>query len=152
MLSAGQSSWLAHTIAQSQILTAGLSAVHLLGFTLVMGSAVVSNLRMLGAVFSDLPATAITRPASRALVLGACVSVTTGLLMFLPRAVGASRNDFFRAKILLLVVAALFHAIVQSRVATKAVASPGLSRVVGAVGLALWLGLAVAAGAFILIE
>ena len=152
MLSALQSSWTAHTIAQSQMLTAGLSAVHLLGFTLVMGSAVVSNLRMLGAVFLDQPATAITRPASRALLLGACVSVTTGFLLFLPRAVGASRNDFFRVKILLLVAAALFHLVVQRRVAATASAAPGLSRMVGAVGLALWLGLAVAAGAFILIE
>ena len=43
-----RSSWLAHVIAESQWLTAALSSLHLLGFTLVMGSALLSNLRMLG--------------------------------------------------------------------------------------------------------
>ena len=38
MLEALQSSWLARAIGESQMLTASLSAMHLIGFTLVMGS------------------------------------------------------------------------------------------------------------------
>ena len=64
MLSALQSSWLAHAIGESQTLTAALSALHLIGFTLVMGSALVSNLRLLGRLFPERPATAVTRPRS----------------------------------------------------------------------------------------
>ena len=152
MLNALQSSWLAHTVGESQMLTASLSALHLVGFTLVMGSAVVSNLRLLGALFADQPATDITRPARRALLLGACLSATTGSLLFMPRAASAVANDFFRVKVALLAVALLFLAIVQGRVSRRASTEPGQARLMGAIGLALWIGAALAASAFILIE
>ena len=152
MLDALQHSWLAQTIAQSQMLTATLSAAHLLGFTLVMGSAVVSNLRLIGVLFADQPAVHITHPARRALLLGACFSATTGFLLFMPRASSAVVNDFFRAKITLLAVALLLLTTVQDRVARRASAERGAARLVGAIGLALWIGVALAAIAFILLE
>ena len=152
MLSALQSSWLARAVAESQMLTASLSALHLIGFTLVMGSAMVSNLRLVGVLFADQPAAEVTRPARRALLFGVCLSAVTGSLLFMPRAASAMTNDFFRVKIALLVVALLFLVTVQSRVARRASTAPGTARVAGATGLALWFGVALAASAFILIE
>ena len=152
MLDALQHSWLAQTIAESQMLTATLSAAHLLGFTLVMGSAVVSNLRLIGVMFTDQPATQITQPARRALWLGACLSAATGVLLFMPRATGAVDNDFFRVKMTLLVLALLVLTTVQGKVARREAAERGVARVVGAIGLALWIGVALAASAFILLE
>ncbi|MEQ1913160.1 MAG: DUF6644 family protein [Vicinamibacterales bacterium] len=152
MLDALQHSWLAQTIAQSQMLTASLSAAHLLGFTLVMGSAVVSNLRLLGVMFTDQPATHVTQPARRALLLGACLSAATGVLLFMPRATGAVANDFFRVKMTLLLLALLLVTTVQGKVARREAAERGVARLVGAVGLALWVGVALAASAFILLE
>ena len=151
MLDALQHSWLAQTIAESQMLTATLSAAHLLGFTLVMGSAVVSNLRLIGVMFTDQPATQITQPARRALLLGACLSAATGLLLFMPRASAAVANDFFRAKMTLLAVALLLLT-VQGRVVRREAGERGAARFVGAIGLALWIGVALSASAFILLE
>ena len=152
MLNALQHSWLAQTIAESQMLTATLSAAHLLGFTLVMGSAVVSNLRLMGVMFTDQPAILITQPARRALLLGACLSAATGVLLFMPRATGAVDNDFFRVKMTLLVLALLVLTTVQGKVARREASERGVARVVGAMGLALWIGVALAASAFILLE
>ena len=152
VLNALQHSWLAQTIANSQMLTAWLSAVHLLGFTLVMGSAVVSNLRLIGVMFADQPATQITQPARRALLFGACLSTATGVLLFMPRATGAVDNDFFRVKMTLLVLALLMLTTVQGKVARREATERGVARLVGAIGLALWIGVALAAAAFILLE
>ena len=152
MLDALQHYWLAQTIAQSQMLTAALSAAHLLGFTIVMGSAVVSNLRLIGVMFADQPAIQITQPARRALLLGACLSAATGVLLFMPRTSGAVANDFFRVKMTLLALALLVLTTVQGRVARREATERGVARVVGAIGLALWIGVALAASAFILLE
>lgn len=54
-----QTTALAQEIAQSLMLTAALSAAHMLGFTLVTGSALVVNLRLLGALLTERP-----RPSS----------------------------------------------------------------------------------------
>ena len=126
--------------------------MHLLGFTLVMGSALVSNLRLLGRLLPERAATEVTRPAARALVVGLLISGTTGLLLFAPRARGTAANSTFRVKLALIVAAALIHFAVQPRVARRAHEAPGVASVVGALGLALWAGVALAACAFILIE
>lgn len=152
MLDALQSSWLAHTIGESQMLTASLSSLHLLGFTLVMGSALVSNLRLLGRLLPETSATDVTRPAARVLVAGLLLSAVTGALLFAPRAAGAAANDTFRVKLTLLVLAVLVHFGVQARMARRADTARGAARAVGALGIVLWVGVALAGCAFVLIE
>jgi hypothetical protein len=53
---------------------------------------------------------------------------------------------------LLLVAAALFHFTWHRRVARRGAASVRLLQVTGALGLSLWVGLALAGSAFILFE
>jgi len=152
MLDTLQASWLALVIGQSQMLTASMSALHLVGFTLVMGSALVSNLRMVGALFAEQSLKDVTRPTSRALAAGLAISVLTGALLFVPRAAGAAANSTFRIKLTLLVAAVLVHFIVQRRLARRSHVSRGLGRFVGGLGLGLWFGVALAGCAFILLE
>ena len=152
MLEFLQASRLAHVVGESQMLTATLSSLHLLGFTTIMGSALVSNLRMLGVLLPEQPATDITRPTSRALAVGLVLSAITGALLFMPRAQGAAANPTFRLKLTLIVAAALVHFAAQRRYALRADRSRGTARLVGVTGLALWLGVALAACAFILLE
>ena len=147
-----QATRIATTVGGSRYLTAGLSATHLIGFTVIMGSAVVSNLRLVGALFPGRPIPEVAGPAARAIALGLLVSVTTGLLLFAPRASTAADNDIFRVKMLLLASAALFHFTVHRPVAMRAQAAPGTLRLTGALGLALWFGVAVSGCAFILLE
>ena len=132
MLEYLQASRLAHAVGESQMLTATLSSLHLLGFTTIMGSALVSNLRMLGLLLPEQPATDITRPTSRALAAGLVLSALTGALLFMPRAAGAAANPIFRLKLGLILAAALVHFGAQRRFAARADRSQGGARVVGA--------------------
>lgn len=143
---------LAIAIRESLRLTAGLSAAHLVGFTLVTGGALVANLRLLGVLLPGRPAAQITDPAARGIAVGLALSVTTGLLLFGPRASSAAANSTFQLKMGLLVAAAAFHFVVHRQVARHGTASTAVQRMTGAVGLALWTSLALAGCAFILLE
>jgi len=152
VLEALQHSWLAHTVGESQMLTASLSALHLIGFTLVMSSALVSGLRMIGVTLREVSAINVVRPATRTLLIGLTISAVTGSLLFVPRAAGAAANSIFRLKLTLLLGAILMHFIVTRRVARRGAGDTGAQRAAGAVGLALWVGVALAGCAFILLE
>lgn len=142
---------MAIAVRDSLMLTGALSAVHLVGFTLTTGGALVANLNLLGLLFPDRPPLEVTRPASRGIALGLTISALTGVLLFAPRATVASVNGIFQVKMLLLVAAVLFHSLVHQRVARTATSS-SMRRGTGAVGLVLWVGLALAGCAYILLE
>ena len=142
---------MAITVRDSLTLTGALSAVHLVGFTLTTGGALVANLNLLGVLFPGRPPLEVTGPASRGIAVGLTISALTGALLFAPRATVASVNGIFQVKMLLLAAAALFHILVHRRVA-RAATSPSLRRATGAVGLLLWTGLALAGCAYILLE
>jgi len=147
---------LARSIGQSLMLTASLSATHLIGFTMVMGGAVLVNLRLLGAVLASLPLADVAKPVNRAIMVGMSISVVTGFLLFSARATAIVENAAFQLKMLMLVVAATTHFLVQRsllRPASKPVAVESARyRLAGTSGMLLWLGLAVAACWFILFE
>ena len=142
---------MAIAVRDSLMLTGALSAVHLVGFTLTTGGALVANLNLLGLLFPDRPPLEVTRPASRGIALGLTISALTGVLLFAPRATVASVNGIFQMKMLLLVAAVLFHTLVHQRVARVAT-SLSLRRGTGAVGLLLWTSLALAGCAYIVLE
>jgi hypothetical protein len=142
---------LAITVRDSLILTGALSAVHLVGFTLTTGGALVANLNLLGLLFPDRPPIEVSRPATRGIALGLAISALTGVLLFAPRATVASVNGIFQTKMLLLVAAVLFHTLVHQRVSQSAPSS-SVRRGTGAVGLILWTSLALAGCAYILLE
>ena len=143
---------LARTVGESLPMTAWLSAVHIVGFTLVMGAALVANLRMLGVVLPQRAASEIVAPASRLIMLGLAVSIATGALLFSPRAASAAANGTFQLKMLLLLSAAVFQFAVVARLGCGSEVDTRALRIVAVVGLTLWIGLALAACAFILFE
>jgi hypothetical protein len=160
--------WLENThvataVRETLLLNAGLSAVHLIGFTLATGGAFVANLNLLGVLLPERPPIEVTRPASRGIALGVAISVLTGVFLFAPRATAAGVNWIFQLKMGLLLTATLFHLLVHVRVAATprhdhmsgrgAVSwSPFTQRMTALVGLTLWTGLALSGCAFILLE
>jgi hypothetical protein len=143
---------IAHAVANSLPLLAGLSGIHLIGFTLLMGGAIVSNLRLAGVLLPRLPLGDIRRPAENGMVVGLLISVTTGFLLFSARASEASQNSFFQFKMAALVASVMCQFVLQRRL-VPAAGDPGYAaRATGVVGLALWFAVAVAACAFLLLE
>jgi hypothetical protein len=151
------------TVRDSLMLTGALSSVHVIGFTLVTGGALIANLNLLGVLFPGRPPIEVTRPATRGIAVGLGISALTGLLLFAPRAAVASANWIFQLKMALLVTAVLFHVFVHRRVARSprhnhttgqsAMSwSTSTQRATAVVGLLLWTGLALSGCAFILLE
>jgi hypothetical protein len=134
---------LATTVAASAQITAWLSAVHVVGFALVTGSALVANLRGLGVLMPASTLGDVLRPAKRAILLGLAISVATGAPLFAARAAEVAANGTFQLKMSLLAAAVVVQFTPLPESATRLVAG---------VRLALWLGLALAACAFILLE
>ena len=146
-----QSSAFARAVAESRWATAIFSSVHLLGFTVVLGSALLANLRLAGILLPDRPLAEIARPTRRGLAVGMAVSIVTGFMMFAPRAADAARNSTFRLKMLLL-VAAVIHYVATQYTFSEQPPGEGAKRALGATGVLLWVALALAGCAFILFE
>jgi hypothetical protein len=96
---------LATSIGASLPLIAWLSAAHLLGFTLTMGSAAVGNFRLLGIFLPTRPVGEVTHSAALGIAVGLVVSGATGFLLFAWRAEELAANGVFQVKMLLLLTA-----------------------------------------------
>lgn len=152
LFAALESSGFARAIGSSLPITAWLSAFHAIGFTLVMSSGLAWNLRAAGLVLAEVPAPAIARPAARLLVTGLTVSVLTGFALFAPRASSTVANAAFQLKVVLILLAAIAQLLLTARVLSRPMSSAHSLRAIGALGLVLWLSLAVTACWFVLIE
>src|SRR5436190_9384586 len=101
-------STIAMTIRDSTVLTGGLSGVHLIGLTLLVGSVLVSSAALAGVLANDQSIAEVTRATRRASVAGLIISVSSGLLLVSFRLVMSAANRSFQIKMLMLVAAALF--------------------------------------------
>ncbi len=143
---------LARFVGESMWVIATLSAIHLLGFTLVMGGALLLNLRFAGVLLSRSPPGQVARPASRGIAIGLVISIVTGILLASWKATEVISGGIFQIKMLLLMAAALLHFTWQRAQVRNAATAVSRLRLSGVLGLALWLGLALAGCAFILFE
>lgn len=145
-----QGTMIAATVRESVLLTASLSAVHLLGVTLVGGGALAAGLRSGGLLLADRPAAEVTRPAGRLILLGAAIAVTSGLLLFAPRATDAVKNGLFLTKMTLLTVAVACHLLLYG--GDRWSSNLPVFRAARVLGAALWLSVAAFGCAYILLE
>jgi hypothetical protein len=119
--------------------------VHIVGFVVLVGAAVMFDLRLLG-VSRALPASLMARhhlPWARAALL---LVVPSGFLMFIAHATEFAGNPAFRLKLILLVAAGL-NALFFHRGAFRAVsgwesdsAVPFTARMAAVASLVLWVG------------
>jgi hypothetical protein len=127
-----------------------IEIVHIVGFVVLVGAAVMFDLRLLG-VSRAVPASSMARhhlPWARAALL---LVVPSGALMFAAHATEFADNPAFRVKLILLVAAGL-NALLFHRGAFRSVtgweterAIPATARAAAVVSLVLWVGV-IAAG------
>jgi hypothetical protein len=119
--------------------------LHIGGFVVLVGAAVMFDLRLLG-MSRRLPVAEMARhllPWSRT---GLLLVVPTGAMMFMAHATEWAGSPVFRAKLILIAAAGLnaaaFHAGVFKSVATWNLdtAPPGRAKVAAVLSLALWTG------------
>ena len=135
-------------LRKSPYLIGLLSAIHLLGLTLIGGSGIISCLRGVGILLPERPLAEILRPAGKGIFLGFGLSLGSGVFLFTPRAASAVENPAFQIKMALVLAAAVFNFTFYHYVARRAKLPPPIVSLAAVLGLALWLGVAFAGFAF----
>jgi hypothetical protein len=123
-----------------------VESIHLLGLTVLLGTVIVLDLRLLGLGLRRQSVARVASGLSGLMAGSVVVMLTTGLLLFLSEALKCYASPPFRVKMLFLFTAILFHytafrTIVKDK---RAEARPMLSKLVGVVSFSLWMGVGLA--------
>ena len=146
--------WLAATpgsiaLHESHYVFLVVLTVHVLTLFVFAGMAAIIDLRLLGLMMSDVPASELVSRLVPWSVGGLCVMFASGSLLFYSAPIDRYGNLFFRVKLVLLVTAGLnvlvFHKFVYARVGEweRARVPPHGARIAGGLGLLLWIGIIV---------
>ncbi len=131
-------------IRESDNLFSVIETVHVLGITLMAGTIAIADLRLLGLVLKETPASEVVNPLVRLTWLGFAVMLVSGALLFWAEAATLYVNTAFRLKLLLLALAAvnawIFHATAYRHVSQweTATRTPAGARIAALCSLALW--------------
>jgi len=119
-----------------------LQSIHLTGITLLLGTTVILNLRLLGFGFRLLPLPMLSEQLWPWTKTGLLLAIVTGIMVFLPDPTRYAHSGPFRLKMLLLCVALLYQFTVFRRIArTDAESRSGIrNAVLAAISLGLWFG------------
>jgi len=126
-----------------------IETAHVLGITLFVGTIAMVDLRLLGVAFTRAPVSTMNARILPWTVAGFVLMIVTGALLFYAIPVRSFYSLWFRAKVLLMLVAAVnifvFHARVErDRGRWDREATPPMSaRVSAAISLAAWAGVIV---------
>lgn len=130
-------------IQDSDNLFSVIETVHVLGITLMAGTIAIADLRLLGLVLKETPASEVVSPLVKITWLGFVVMLASGGLLFWAEAATLYGNTAFRLKLLLLALAGvnawIFHSTTYRSVAQwETAATPAGARVAALCSLALW--------------
>jgi hypothetical protein len=119
---------------------------HLLALSILGGTILIVDLRLLGIGLRSQSAAALDRELKPYLIGSLAVSVLTGILLLAEEPMKCYYNEAFRLKMLLLALAVFFYFIVQGRLFQR---EPGggpslFAKLMGIVSLLLWLSVGLA--------
>lgn len=152
----GFCNWLANTewsvaLHESQYAYTIIESVHVLTLCLFLGMAVMLDLRLLGVMMRRAPVSEVVRQLLPWMVAGFVVMVISGSLLFYAIPVRTYQSVFFRAKVLMLILAGLNVWIFHSSTTYRKIAEwerdrvlPKRARRAAAFSLLLWAGIVIA--------
>jgi peptidoglycan/LPS O-acetylase OafA/YrhL len=126
-----------------------IEAAHVLGNTLFVGSIAMVDLRLLGLAFRKVPVSQMNGRILPWTVVGFVLMAATGVALFYAIPVRTWHSVWFRAKLVLMLVAAvniwIFHRRVErDRARWDSAERPPLgARISAAISLAAWIGVVV---------
>lgn len=145
-----QKTSLAVSIRDSLLLFPLLESAHVIGLALVVGTVVIIDLRLLGVATMHRTFQRLAADTLKWTLAGFALTAITGALMFTTNAAVYFHNTWFRAKVVLLVLAAAnaigFELVARRRMneADLAQTTPTLAKVIGTVSLLIWISVIVA--------
>lgn len=126
-----------------------LEAAHVIGLSIVFGTIAVVDLRLLGVASGHRPFRRLAADTLKWTWAAFALTALTGVLMFSTNATVYFHNTYFRAKVLLLVLAALnvlLFELTAGRTVQRwdqAPAAPPVGRAVATLSLVIWIGVIV---------
>jgi len=143
--------WLADTqwsiaLHESQYAYAIVESIHVWTLCLFVGFAVLLDLRLVGAVFRDVPISEMARRVLPWTTIAFVVMVISGVVLFYAIPLRTYHNVFFRLKAILLILAGLnafvFHHGIYTKVAHWDLTTPPRpARMAGLCSLLLWVAI-----------
>jgi len=122
-----------------------IETIHLIGLTILFGSLMVVDLRLLGVVLRQHSVAVVASDFMIWFWTALLISVCTGVAMFLSEATRMSYNSAFFVKIVLIVLAVTFHLTVHRKVVSSgATNSVLMGKFTACLSLLCWLGVALA--------
>jgi hypothetical protein len=124
-----------------------IESIHVISFTLVVGTIAIIDLRLLGLASVQRSFQRMSSDVLKWTWAAFAVTAATGLIMFTTNAQIYYHNPFFRTKMVLLVLAGINVAIFELTAGrtvhswTSAPSAPRVGKAVAAVSLALWIGI-----------
>lgn len=149
LIAALEASGVATGIRNSLYLFPLIESVHVIGLTMVFGTILLIDLRLLGLASTERPFTAVAADVLRWTWLAFAVTATTGALMFITNASTYYHSAYFRAKMTLLALSGL-NMLVFELTAGRSVhtwdrdtKAPAAGRAVAVLSLVMWIGVIV---------
>jgi hypothetical protein len=141
--------WVAHTglgiaIRKSTLVFPAVEVVHVLGLTLLLGSILAVNMRLLGAGLRRQTPAEVATLLTPLFWTGLGIALATGIIMFVGEPVKCFFNEAFWWKMGLLVAAIAFHLTLFRWAARSQTSGPLLQKSAAVVSLTLWFGVGVA--------
>lgn len=135
---------IADAIRTSTFLFPTIESVHVLAISLVVGSIVIFDLRLLGLAWNSRPVSQIVSEIIPLTWIFFGVAAITGSLLFVSNAVGYANNIYFIVKMASLVLAFVnqlfFHVVTERNIAVwDSLKPPTSARAAGAISLVLWI-------------
>jgi hypothetical protein len=143
-------SGLGTALRESDYVFSIVESIHVLSITLLIGTIVVLDLRMLGVVLRSISVTRIARSVFPLTWTGFAISFVSGFFLFWAEAAKMYGNPAFRAKLILLALVGLnpliFHTTVYRRVHEWEVLdlAPWRARTAAIASITLWSGIVIA--------
>lgn len=126
-----------------------VESTHVITLMLSLGMLIVIDLRMLGLVLPDIPASLVAKKLNLPMLVGFSIMVITGLLLFYAIPVRTAQSFWFRIKVVLLIAAAvnafLFHRAMKQSVSTwdNNRVAPARIRAGAILSLTFWVGIVI---------
>ena len=143
LLRAIQDSPLGTTISQSTWMVPTIETVHVIALSIVLGSIVVVDLRLVGVASKDRSVTALTKDFLPWTWAAFALAAATGTLLFTSRAADYMKIEAFPAKFVFMGIAGLnmiyFHFATQKSIGQWDTGEPvRAAKIAGAVSLVMW--------------
>jgi hypothetical protein len=114
-----------------------IQSLHFIGFALSIGTIAIVDFRLLGLGMRRQQASELAADLNRWTCAGIAIMLITGPLMFSTDAYAYHVNPSFQFKMVVLMIALLFHFTLHRR-AVRPDASPVAAKLAGAMSLLLW--------------